>query len=375
MRGMILAKVTIKGLTKRFGKVEALKDVSLEANDKEFLVLLGPSGCGKTTLLRCLAGLETPDEGQIFIDDKLVNNLPPKKRDVAMVFQSYALYPQMTVYDNISFPLRIRETPRAEIERSVKETAEMLRITDLLDRKPKQLSGGQAQRVALGRAVVRKPKVFLMDEPLSNLDAKLRVYMRAELKELQKELEITTIYVTHDQVEAMTMADRVALLNQGLLQQVDTPQDLYAHPTNTFVAGFVGNPPMNLADCRLLKEADSLFLTVGKSKIRLSERWKKALANRKSGDELVLGVRPEDMEVSTEQEENAISGEMLAVEPLGSEIIVNAKVDDSIFRTRQRPEFKVGTGLIWMSFGADKIHLFDKETSIGILPEKPKKAS
>jgi len=375
MRGVVLAKVVIKNLTKRFGKVEAIKDVSLEADDKEFLVLLGPSGCGKTTLLRCIAGLETPDEGQIYIDDTLVNDLPPKKRDVAMVFQSYALYPQMTAFDNIAFPLKIKQVPKAEVEQRVKEAAEMLRIGDLLDRKPRQLSGGQAQRVALGRAVVRKPKVFLMDEPLSNLDAKLRVYMRAELKELQKELGITTIYVTHDQVEAMSMADRVALLCQGILQQVDTPEDLYAHPTNMFVAGFVGNPPMNLADCKLLKEDDSLFLTVAKSKIKLAESWKEALADRESDEELVLGVRPEDIEVCMEPKENAISGEMLTVEPLGSEIIVNAKVDDSIFRMREPPEFKVSKGLVWMCFSASKMHVFDKKTGLRILPVKTAKTA
>jgi multiple sugar transport system ATP-binding protein len=368
-----LAKVIIKDLTKRFGKVEAIRDVNLEADDKEFLVLLGPSGCGKTTLLRCIAGLETPDEGQIFIDDVLVNDLPPKKRDVAMVFQSYALYPQMSAYNNIAFPLKVSQVPKDEIEQRVKETAEMLRIGDLLDRKPRQLSGGQAQRVALGRAVIRKPKVFLMDEPLSNLDAKLRVYMRAELKELQKELEITTIYVTHDQVEAMTMADRVALLNQGILQQAAAPQDLYAHPTNMFVAGFVGNPPMNLADCKLLKQNDGVFLTVGKSKIKLAERWKGVLAERQSGEELVLGIRPEDIELTTEESEDALSGEILDLEPLGSEIIIDIKVDDSIFRTREPPEFKVTKGSVWLSFSASKIHVFDKKTGVRVLLGKTTK--
>ncbi|RLE58654.1 MAG: sugar ABC transporter ATP-binding protein, partial [Thermoprotei archaeon] len=233
-----MAKVSVKDLLKKFGNVIAVNKISFEVNDGEFVVLLGPSGCGKTTTLRLIAGLETPDGGEIWIGDKLVNDLPPKDRDVAMVFQNYALYPHMKVYDNLAFPLRLRKLPKDKIDRKVREVAKLLRIDNLLDRYPRQLSGGQQQRVALGRALVREPHVFLMDEPLSNLDAKLRVYMRAELKRLQRELGITTIYVTHDQAEAMTMADRIVVMNEGKIQQIGTPSELYYKPANLFVAGF-----------------------------------------------------------------------------------------------------------------------------------------
>lgn len=235
-----MAKVTVRNLTKKFGNVIAVNKVSLEVKDKEFLVLLGSSGCGKTTTLRCIAGLETFDAGEIYIGDTLVNELPAKDRDVAMVFQSYALYPHMTIFDNIAFPLKMHKVSRNEIKEKVRRTAELLKIDHLLDRKPKQLSGGEAQRTALGRAIVRDPKVFLMDEPLSNLDAKLRLHMRVELKKLQKELGVTTIYVTHDQVEAMTMADDIAIMNSGALQQVGDANEIFRKPGNLFIAGFIG---------------------------------------------------------------------------------------------------------------------------------------
>ena len=254
-----MANVLLKNLTKRFGKVVAVNNFNLEAKDKEFIVLLGPSGCGKTTVLRCIAGLEKVDDGAIYIGDKLVNELEPKQRDIAMVFQTYALYPHMTVYQNLAFPLENSNVPPAEIKIKVEETAKLLQISKLLDRKPKQLSGGQRQRVALGRAMVREPRVFLMDEPLSNLDAKLRVYMRAELKKLQKDLGITTIYVTHDQVEAMTMGNKVAIMNEGILQQFGSATEIYFHPANVFVAGFIGTPPTNFFDCTLIREKQYVF--------------------------------------------------------------------------------------------------------------------
>ena len=248
-----MSKVKVVNLVKKFDKTVAVDGISFDVKDGEFIVLLGPSGCGKTTTLRCIAGLETPDEGEIYIDDKLVNDLPPKDRDVAMVFQSYALYPHMTVYGNLAFPLKMRKLPKDEIDKKVKEVAKLLNIDHLLDRKPRQLSGGEMQRVALGRALVRTPRVFLMDEPLSNLDAKLRVYMRAELKKLQRDLKITTIYVTHDQAEAMAMADRIAVMNKGKILQYSEPHDVYEKPANLFVAGFIGSPPMNFIKASIVE--------------------------------------------------------------------------------------------------------------------------
>jgi len=259
-----LAGVRVVGLRKVFDKkTVAVDGVSFEVKDGEFVILLGPSGCGKTTTLRCIAGLETPDEGEIYIGDRLVNDLPPKDRDIAMVFQSYALYPHMTVYDNLAFPLKMRKYPKDEIDKRVKEVARLLRIEDLLDRKPRQLSGGQQQRVALGRALVRNPQVWLMDEPLSNLDAKLRVYMRAELKKLQKDLGITTIYVTHDQAEAMAMGDRIAVMDKGKILQYDEPHVVYEKPANIFVAGFLGSPPMNFVDATIVERDSQIILDAG----------------------------------------------------------------------------------------------------------------
>ncbi|MEM2790071.1 MAG: ABC transporter ATP-binding protein [Candidatus Bathyarchaeia archaeon] len=364
-----MAKVIIKNLVKRFGNVIAVKNLSLEVKDREFLVLLGPSGCGKTTTLRCIAGLEYPDEGEIYIGDKLVNDLPPKDRDIAMVFQSYALYPHMSVFDNIAFPLKIRKFPRDEIEKRVKEVAEMLRISHLLDRKPKQLSGGERQRVALGRAIVRKPQVFLMDEPLSNLDAKLRVYMRAELKKLQKELGVTTVYVTHDQVEAMTMADKIAIMNLGVLQQVGTAYEVYHHPSNIFVAGFIGSPPMNFIDCTL-KEKDGLcMLDSGEFTLTLPDDLGKMVREKASSPEIVLGVRPEDIEVYRDRNvKGSIRGEVYVTEPMGNEIIIDVTVGDKIIKVRAPAEVNVDIGdEIWLAFKMDKIHVFDKKTEEAII--------
>src|SRR5438876_9032601 len=285
-----MARVELKGLRKEYDGAVAVEGLDLNVKDKEFVVLLGPSGCGKTTTLRCIAGLEDVDDGEIHIGDRLVNDMSPRDRNIAMVFQSYALYPHMSVYQNMAFPLENAKVAEREIVERVNRTARLLQIEGLLSRKPAQLSGGQRQRVALGRAIVREPTVFLMDEPLSNLDAQLRVYMRAELKRLQKDIGVTTIYVTHDQVEAMTMADRVALLHKGTLQQYAGPRDLYSRPTNQFVAGFVGNPPINLIECNCI---DGNMIDAGDFRLALPERLVEPCRNS-SAREIVLGVRPQD---------------------------------------------------------------------------------
>jgi len=361
-----LAKVALKNVTKRFGEVIAINELNLEARDKEFLVLLGPSGCGKTTALRCIAGLETPEEGEIYIGDKLVNDLSPKDRNIAMVFQSYALYPHMTVFNNIAFPLENAKVPKDEIEKRVKQVAKLLKIEALLNRKPRQLSGGQQQRVALGRSIVREPQAFLMDEPLSNLDAKLRVYMRAELKKLQKELGITTIYVTHDQVEAMTMGDKIAILNEGVLQQFDPPSKIYARPTNVFVAGFVGSPPTNFFTCILSVDG---VLDAKEFRYFLSEDLLEA-AKTASSNEIILGIRPQDIRVYRDAtaEENLIEANLYTTEPLGDTMILDLQIGDYIIKAVVSPDFETETAeKLWLKFPGNKIYLFDKKTGRALL--------
>jgi multiple sugar transport system ATP-binding protein len=355
-----LARILLKGLTKRFGKVVAVDNLSLEARDKEFVVLLGPSGCGKTTVLRCIAGLEIPEEGEIYIGDKLVNDLEPKQRNVAMVFQSYALYPHMSVFENISFPLENAGVAKNEIKQKVQDTAKLLKIDDLLDRRPRQLSGGQRQRVALGRAMVREPSVFLMDEPLSNLDAKLRVYMRAELKKLQKDVGITTIYVTHDQVEAMTMGDRVAILNEGVLQQYNHASEIYFHPVNTFVAGFIGTPPTNFFDCNLTEEEPYAF-DVGIFKYLVPEHLKEKVKEWPSA--LVLGVRPQDVTVYKKTAKGLIKGKLEINEPLGDRQVFDLRVGDYLVKALVDPDFRADVGdELWLEFQEKGIYVFDKKT-------------
>ena len=289
-----MAKVVMEKLNKHYGEVMAVKDLDLEIPDKEFVVLVGPSGCGKTTTLRMVAGLEEITAGDIYIGDKLVNQLPPKDRDIAMVFQNYALYPHMTVYQNLAFALTLRKIPKAEIDRRVKDAADILNIGELLQRKPKALSGGQRQRVAVGRAIVRKPKVFLFDEPLSNLDAKLRVQMRAELKKLHERLQGTVIYVTHDQVEAMTMGDRIVVMKDGLKQQMGPPLELYFKPANKFVAGFIGSPAMNFIEGDLFSEGGELYFQAAGMKLKVPKD--KAEPLRKYGKtRVIFGIRPEDL--------------------------------------------------------------------------------
>jgi multiple sugar transport system ATP-binding protein len=356
----LLAKVLLKTLTKRFGNVLAVDRLSLEIKDKEFVVLLGPSGCGKTTVLRCIAGLETADEGEIYIGDRLVNDLEPKQRDVAMVFQSYALYPHMNVFKNIAFPLENAGLSKVEIEKKVKNVAELLKIQSLLNRKPRQLSGGQRQRVALGRAMVRQPHVFLMDEPLSNLDAKLRVYMRAELKKLQKDVGITTIYVTHDQIEAMTMGDRVAILNEGSLQQFNHASKIYSAPVNVFVAGFIGTPPANFFDCNLEKDYSYVFdagafkYPVPKYLLEKAEEWPSSL---------ILGIRPQDVLVYKKANAGLIKTQLEIDEPLGDRQVFDLKIGDYLVKALVDPDFQAHVGdELWIGFQERKIYLFDKKT-------------
>ncbi|MFC1716803.1 ABC transporter ATP-binding protein [Candidatus Poribacteria bacterium] len=364
-----MADVRVENLTKRYDEVVAVSNLSLEVKDQEFMVFLGPSGCGKTTTLRSIAGLEHPDEGSIYIDDVLVNDLPPASRDVAFVFQFYALYPHMTVYDNMAFPLKAVKTPKPEIDQRVKEVAAVLQIESMLSRTPGKLSGGEMQRVALGRAMVRRPKVFLMDEPLTNLDAKLRSEMRAELKRLQKDLGATTIYVTHDQLEAMSMGDKIAVINGGIVQQIGDPSDIYDHPASLFVAGFVGSPTMNLLDCVYSQEDGQSFLIAGKNdfKLDISDALGKKIQENATGEGLILGIRAEDIFVRKDATNETIQTEVYVVEPLGSENIIDLKIGDNLLRARTLPTVQPGIGQpIYMWFDKDRMHVFDKSTEKAI---------
>ncbi|RLE64762.1 MAG: sugar ABC transporter ATP-binding protein [Thermoprotei archaeon] len=363
-----MVSVKLEKLTKYFGKVAAVKNLNLEIKDGEFVALLGPSGCGKSTTLLMIAGIYKPTSGYIYFDDVIVNDLPPKDRNIGMVFQSYALYPHMRVYDNIAFPLKLQKLPKDEIRRRIKRAAELLKIEDLLDRKPAQLSGGQQQRVALARALVKQPQLFLMDEPLSNLDAKLRVLMRAEIKRLQKQLGITTIYVTHDQIEAMTMADRVAVLNKGELQQYSSADELYNKPRNLFVAGFIGSPPMNFIDCTLVEKEGNYYLDAGSFMVKLPIDLGKLVAEKATGPELVLGVRPEDLKISLKPTENSIESNVYVLEPLGKDTIVNVKLGDTLVKILAPPYIRLSIGdRIWIVYDLNKIHIFDKKTEKAIL--------
>lgn len=346
-------------LAKYFGKVKAVDNLNLEIKDGEFVALLGPSGCGKTTTLLMIAGIYKPTSGYIYFDDVLVNDIPPKDRNVGMVFQSYALYPHMTVFDNIAFPLKLKKVPKHEIESKVRSVAKLLNIAELLDRKPSQLSGGQQQRVALARALVKEPQLFLMDEPLSNLDAKLRVQMRAELKRMQRDLGITTIYVTHDQVEAMTMADKIAVMNQGKLQQYATPSELYNSPANTFVASFIGSVPMNFLDGSLVWKDDKILINVGGFTINLLKSQEDVLKSSNVKEEVIVGIRPEHVTIGIGDYE----GEVYIIEPLGRDKIVHLRVGDIIIRAVVSEDIKVKeSDKIRFSFIREKLHIFDKRT-------------
>lgn len=352
-------KVRLENVTKRFGKVVAANDISLRVESKEFLVLLGPSGCGKTTVLRSIAGLEKIDGGDIYLGNTLVNDIEPKDRNVAMVFQTYGLYPHMNVFDNIAFPLKVRKMHSGKIQEYVKKTAEMLRIKDLLGRRINQLSGGEKQRVALGRALIKEPDVFLMDEPLSNIDAKLRTYMRAELKKLQKDLGITTIYVTHDQVEAMTMADKVAIMDKGVLQQVGTPMEIFNFPSNAFVAGFVGAPAINMLNASLKEKKGRLFLDFGSFVYPLFKTRGTVIESEVTASEVLVGIRPENLEIVKER--TNIPAKVEVVEPLGSESYVHLKVDGLLLVVRVPTTQKLDIGgKVWINFDESKLYLFDK---------------
>jgi len=356
-----MTKITLENLTKQFGKTTAVKDLNLKIKSKEFLVLLGPSGCGKTTTLRMIAGLEVPTRGHIYLDDRDVTYLHPKKREVAMVFQNYALFPHMTVFENISFPLKIEKRPKGEIRKRVKEVTELLGIGHLLDKKPRTLSGGEAQRVALARAIIREPKVFLMDEPLSNVDAKLRVHIRGELKTLQKDLQITTVYVTHDQIEAMALADRVAVLNKGELQQVDRPMNLYRNPLTSFVGGFVGTPPMNFIECSIVEKNGKILFDAGAFAVDAPEGVD-VLITKATSSKLLLGIRPENVIVKNKGKRD-FTASVVSFEPLGTETIVNLDVDGALFRVRTPIDFKVDIGEnVGITLDRKKIYLFDAKT-------------
>jgi multiple sugar transport system ATP-binding protein len=366
-----MAEVRFDHVSKRFGETIAVNDLSLEIPDREFLVLVGPSGCGKSTALRLLSGLEEITSGSIYIGDRLVNNVPPKDRDIAMVFQSYALYPHMTVYDNMAFGLSLRKTPKADIARRVQEAARILGITDLLKRKPRQLSGGQRQRVALGRAIVREPAAFLLDEPLSNLDAKLRVQTRAELSKLHERLQTTFIYVTHDQVEAMTMANRIAVLNLGVLQQVGTPQELYDRPGNVFVAGFIGSPSMNFLEVSVGREGGRLSLIAEEFEVTVPDEPKKDL-DKYAGKKVIFGIRPEDIHSREYQAPGIIASPIKArvdvTEMMGNEIFLHTIAGKWEFLARVDSRTKARPGeTIDLMLNMSKMHTFDPTTEARII--------
>ena len=368
-----MASVTLKNIYKRYaGGVVAVSDFNLDIEDKEFIILVGPSGCGKSTTLRMIAGLEEISEGELYIDDKLVNEVAPKDRDIAMVFQNYALYPHMTVFDNMAFGLKLRKTPKAEIKRRVEEAAKILDITHLLDRKPKALSGGQRQRVALGRAIVREPKVFLLDEPLSNLDAKLRAQMRTELAKLHKKLGTTFIYVTHDQTEAMTMGDRIVVMKDGFIQQVNSPQNLYSKPINMFVAGFIGSPQMNFIDAVLDKDGDNIVAKFGKYVLTVpAEKNIDNKLNEYIGKEVVLGVRPEDIyddeEGLKKYADGAVEAKVEVTELMGAEIFLYLSCEGNAITARVDPTSKTQAGdEIKIALNMKNIHIFDKETETSL---------
>jgi multiple sugar transport system ATP-binding protein len=371
-----MASVSLRHIYKVYpGGVKAVSDFNLEIQDKEFIVLVGPSGCGKSTTLRMIAGLEEISDGELYIDGRLVNDVEPKDRDIAMVFQNYALYPHMTVYDNMAFGLRLRKMPSEEIDARVKEAAKILGITELLSRKPKALSGGQRQRVALGRAIVREPKVFLLDEPLSNLDAKLRVQMRTEITKLHNRLATTFIYVTHDQTEAMTMGTRIVVMKDGIIQQVDTPQNLFDRPCNLFVASFIGTPQMNMFKAKLEKSGNNLVLKFGSNTIELPESRSKFLIDQSYiGKDVIFGVRPEDIHNEeifiNSSPKTVVNAEVDVVEKLGNETIMYTKVDGkdeyTVARVDARTQAESGD-VIKLAIDANHVHLFDPETELAIL--------
>ncbi|GAB6168143.1 sn-glycerol-3-phosphate ABC transporter ATP-binding protein UgpC [Clostridium carnis] len=369
-----MANLSLKHIYKIYsGDVTAVSDFNLEIEDKEFIVFVGPSGCGKSTTLRMIAGLEEISKGELYIDEKLVNDVAPKDRDIAMVFQNYALYPHMTVYENMSFGLKLRKMPKQEIDQKVREAAKILDIEHLLERKPKALSGGQRQRVALGRAIVREPKVFLMDEPLSNLDAKLRVQMRTEIAKLHNKLQTTFIYVTHDQTEAMTMGTRIVVMKNGLVQQVASPQTIYDHPANIFVAGFIGSPQMNFMDVKVVDKNGEMRLEFGNESILLPEEKAKVARDKGYvGKTIVMGIRPEDMDDDEAfikaHPECVIKAKVEVTELMGAESYIYITKDGVSMTARVNGSTKLKSGSeANFALKTSAIHLFDKETELTIL--------
>lgn len=361
-----LVKVVLENVEKSFGPLKIIDRLSLQVEDKEFLTLLGPSGCGKTTTLRCIAGLESVDKGKIAIDERVVNDLPPQARDIAMVFQNYALYPFMSVRDNITFPLRLHKTPKDKIERKVNEVAELLHISTLLSRKPKQLSGGEQQRVAIGRALIRDPKLFLMDEPFSNLDAKLRVQTRSEVKRLQRELGITTIFVTHDQAEAMALADRIAVMDGGVLQQEGSPDQIYDSPVNVMVAQFMGSPPMNVMEARLDRPDKVELKDGGAGGVVLAREEVGRAAASVKGDGVKIGFRPEDATFSP-GDSGGIPAEVYVEEPSGTHMLLTLKVGENLVKVVMPTGFRTGIGVKGsISITKGKLHVFDLQSGNAI---------
>jgi multiple sugar transport system ATP-binding protein len=363
-----MARVLLKDLNKKYDDTHAVKDVNLEIRDREFVVLVGPSGCGKTTTLRMVAGLEEITSGEISIDGRVVNELPPMDRDIAMVFQNYALYPHMSVYDNMAFGLKMRKFEKSEIEKRVRQAAEILGIQALLERRPRQLSGGQRQRVALGRAIVRNPRVFLFDEPLSNLDAKLRVQMRVELKRLHHRLETTAIYVTHDQVEAMTLGDRVVVMKDGLVQQVGEPLELYGRPANRFVASFIGSPAMNFADVTVTNTGEGLWAEAPGLRIRVPASKVEGL-HRHTGHKIVLGIRPEALRLANGADggDYAFDSTVEVVEPLGNEILIDVRAGSNALVARVDPATRVKVHeTVRLALDPERLHFFDAKTEAAL---------
>jgi ABC-type sugar transport system ATPase subunit len=367
IKKFVMSSLKINNLTRKYGNVNALDNFSLEVNSGEFMVLLGPSGCGKTTVVRCIAGLAKPNTGQIYIGDQLVNQLAPKDRDVAMVFQNYALYPHMNVYENIAFPLKMRKVSKQEIKDKVRNIAQLLGIENFLNRKPKELSGGQMQRVALGRALVREPKIFLMDEPLSNLDAKLRTYMRTEIKKLQRKIGITTLYITHDQIEAMSMADKIAVMNSGLVQQIGTAEQIYNKPANIFVADFVGSPSMNFLNCKVTENDDYNIKGLELNSTCLVFPINKLPFKLYSKKNIVIGIRPRDILFLDNEDFNGIKikGKISFTELLGDNSLAEIKIgiDNSVKVTNTDPNFDLTVGKqVTVGIPYERIHFFDPTT-------------
>ncbi|MEM7344144.1 MAG: ABC transporter ATP-binding protein [Chloroflexota bacterium] len=361
-----MSHLKLENITKQFGSLVALNDINLEVHDQEFLVLLGPTGAGKTTTLRCAAGLEKPNAGNIYLDGELVNHVSPTERDMAFVFQNYALYPRKTVYQNISFPLEARKYSKAAIEDAVQQVTQMLRINHLLDRLPAQLSGGEQQRVALSRAMVRQPRVFAMDEPLTNLDFKLRAQMRGELKRIQQDLAATFFYVTNDQLEALSLGDRIVVLNEGVLQQVGVPQEVYENPANLFVARFIGSTRINLMTCGYDQDNQQLVGQAGAWQLPISSEQANTIAAHNDNSDLILGIRPEDIAITTEEEAN-LAGEVYISEPLGDRIIYDIKIGQEVIKIKTSPTTFLNIGeQINLKANMDRARMFDQQTTLAI---------